>query len=498
MIKTRSAQTWKLVLYNIIFSCAIACSFLPVCLFAQEPYRPFIHFSPKAHWMNDPNGLVFYKGNYHLFYQYYPGAKVWGPMHWGHAISKDLINWQHLPIALYPDSLGYIFSGSVVVDEFNTANLQQGKEKTLIAIFTYHDPQGEKAGSATFQTQGMAYSNDGGFTWKKYANNPVLSNPGKKDFRDPKVSWYAKEKKWVMTLAVGNHVELYSSPNLKVWTYLSSFGEKEGAHGGVWECPDLIRMPDASTGKEQWVLLVSIGNGGPNGGSATQYFTGAFNGKEFINDEQPQMVKWVDQGTDNYAGVTYFNAPGKDPIFIGWMSNWQYAQQVPTDPWRSAITIPRTLQIKTMDGHKRLLSNPFASLLSYPLPKINASIGATIPLKDEAYEIKMEVSLPAKPEKDTLLLANWTNAGGDTMTLQYEVSEASIIIDRTHAGIVDFHSAFAQKIVGKRIQKTREFVVQLIMDRSSLELFTDDGSLVMSVLFFPRKNFDAVQFPKFH
>ena len=453
-----------------------------------EPYRPAIHFTPKAHWMNDPNGLVYYGGNYHLFYQYYPDGTVWGPMHWGHAVSKDLLQWQHLPIALYPDSLGYIFSGSVVVDHQNTAGLQQEKEKTLIAIFTYHDPKGEKAGKTTFQTQGMAYSNDGGFTWKKYKNNPVLNNPGKKDFRDPKVSWYAKEKKWIMTLAVGDHVEFYSSRNLKAWTYLSSFGEKEGAHGGVWECPDLIKMKAASSGKEAWVLLVSIGNGGPNEGSATQYFTGQFDGKQFINDEAADVIKWVDQGTDNYAGVSYFDAPGKDPIFIGWMSNWQYAQQVPTNPWRSAMTIPRTLQIKSIDGHSHLISVPISTLLSNPLPKINVSMGATVPLKDDAYEINMAVSLPAKPEKDTILLANFTNSVGDILSLQYEISEASIIVDRTHAGIVDFHPAFAKKIVGKRIQKTREFTIRLIMDRSSLELFTDDGSLVMSVLVFFRNS----------
>lgn len=497
-MKVYFAHISKYVLPGIVFSCAIAYLILPAKLFAQEPYRPAIHFTPQANWMNDPNGLVFYKGNYHLFYQYYPGAKVWGPMHWGHAISKDLIHWEHLPIALYPDSLGYIFSGSVVVDEGNTAQLQEGKEKTLIAIYTYHDPKGEKAGNTTFQTQGMAYSNDGGFTWKKYAQNPVLNNPGKKDFRDPKVSWYAAEKKWIMTLAVGNHVELYESPNLKTWTYLSSFGEKEGAHGGVWECPDLIKMKEANTGKEKWVLLVSIGNGGPNGGSATQYFTGVFNGKKFINEEQPEMVKWVDQGTDNYAGVTYFNSPGKHPIFIGWMSNWQYAQQVPTHPWRSAMTIPRILQIKPIDGHTRLLSEPVPTLRSLSLPIIIAKQGATIPLKDSAYQIQLAVSIPAKPEKDTLPLANFTNAAGDTLALQYIISEASIIIDRTHSGVIDFHPAFAKKIVGKRIQKKADFTIQLIMDRSSLELFTDDGSLVMSGLNFPKKNFDTLHFLNAH
>ncbi|MFN4975715.1 MAG: glycoside hydrolase family 32 protein [Bacteroidota bacterium] len=460
--------------------------------FFRERWRPELHFTPQANWMNDPNGLVYYGGKYHLFYQYYPGAMVWGPMHWGHAVSKDLLHWEHLPIALYPDSLGYIFSGSVVVDEQNTSGLQKGKEKTLVAIYTYHNPVGEKQGKIDFQTQGMAYSNDGGTTWKKYKANPVLKNPGIKDFRDPKVSWYAPEKKWVMTLAAGNRVQFYSSRNLKEWTYLSSFGEKDGAHGGVWECPDLVRMQDAETGREKWVLLVSIGSGGPNGGSATQYFTGQFDGKQFTNEEVAEVVKWVDQGTDNYAGVTFFNAPGNHPIFIGWMSNWEYAQQVPTKNWRSAMTIPRQLKIKTIDGHSRLLSQP--------IPTIERMLTKTqlMDLQRENYTVDhyaldINVRLSDYPQKDTLLLAEWFNDMGDTLQLRYLINQAVIEVDRTRAGVKDFHPNFGRIIRGKRINNGNELNIHLIMDRSSLELFADEGSLVMSVLVFPNSSYRGRQ-----
>jgi len=216
----------------------------------HEKYRPQYHFSPPEHWTNDPNGMVYYQGEYHLFYQYYPGGTVWGPMHWGHAISRDLLHWKNLPVALFPDSLGYIFSGSAVVDENNTAGFQQGKEKTLVAIFTYHNPR------TNTESQGIAYSNDRGRSWKKYAKNPILTNPGLKDFRDPKVLWYAPARKWIMTLACGDHVEFYSSPDLKSWKKQSSFGKEAGAHGGVWECPDLFPLTYQT--QKKWVLIVNI------------------------------------------------------------------------------------------------------------------------------------------------------------------------------------------------------------------------------------------------
>jgi fructan beta-fructosidase len=223
---------------------------------ATPQYCPAYHFTPAAHWMNDPNGMVYYQGTYHLFFQYYPGGMVWGPMHWGHATTTDLVSWKEQPIALYPDSLGYIFSGSAVIDTNNTAGF------------------GPKAGTATYQNQSLAYSLDAGKTWTKYAGNPVLKNPGIKDFRDPKVTWNAVSRKWLMTLATLDRITFYSSPNLKDWTKESEFGQKLGAHGGVWECPDLF--PLVLNGKTYYVLIVNINPGGPNGGSATQYFVGNF------------------------------------------------------------------------------------------------------------------------------------------------------------------------------------------------------------------------------
>jgi sucrose-6-phosphate hydrolase SacC (GH32 family) len=236
----------------------------------QEQHRPQFHFTPREKWMNDPNGLVYYDGEYHLFYQHYPDSTVWGPMHWGHAVSKDLVHWEHLPIALAPDSLGYIFSGSVVVDSLNTAGFQAGKEKTLVAIFTYHNMAFEKQGRLDRQYQAIAYSNDKGRTWTKYAGNPVIKSPGTPDFRDPKVIWHAPSSSWVMTLAAGNHIEFFTSPDLKNWTRSGTFGEKAGAHGGVWECPDLFPLAVPGADQQKWVLLVSIGDSAINGGSGTQ------------------------------------------------------------------------------------------------------------------------------------------------------------------------------------------------------------------------------------
>ncbi|MGB4846778.1 MAG: glycoside hydrolase family 32 protein, partial [Saprospiraceae bacterium] len=323
----------------------------------NEPYRPKFHFSPKAHWMNDPNGLVFHNGVYHMFYQYYPDGMVWGPMHWGHATSKDLINWEEQKIALYPDSLGYIFSGSAVFDEFNTCGLGKNHKAPLVAIFTQHNQTGKEAGLNNFENQCMAYSNDEGKSWTKYAHNPVLKNPGLKDFRDPKVMWYPLGKKWVMSLATGDHVTFYTSRDLKNWSKESEFGQAIGAHGGVWECPDLF--PLDYNGKQVWVLLVSFNPGAPNGGSTTQYFLGDFDGKVFTPSDT--TTRYMDYGPDHYAGVTFSNTSHRR-ILIGWMSNWQYAQVVPTDPWRSAMTIPRELDLKDVDGKLYLISNPVAEL----------------------------------------------------------------------------------------------------------------------------------------
>jgi fructan beta-fructosidase len=261
---------------------------VPDSITYREPHRPQVHFTPPAHWMNDPNGMVYHHGTWHLFYQYYPHGTTWGPMHWGHATSRNLVHWQHRPIALYPDSLGYIFSGSAVVDSLNTTGFGQNGKAPLVAIFTHHGEKNNPAMRNDREVQSIAYSLDDGNTWIKYRGNPVLPNPGISDFRDPKVLWHAATRQWIMTLAVKDRVMFYGSPNLKEWMKLSEFGATMGAHGGVWECPDLF--PLEYQGRTIWVLLVNINPGGPNGGSATQYFVGNFDGTNFTRNHGPILV----------------------------------------------------------------------------------------------------------------------------------------------------------------------------------------------------------------
>ena len=322
-----------------------------------EAHRPQIHFSPPENWMNDPNGMVFHKGVYHLFYQYYPDSTVWGPMHWGHATTTDLVHWENHPIALYPDSLGYIFSGSAVVDEKNSSGFGKEGQIPLVAIFTHHNPKAEKESPMTVENQSIAFSLDDGNTWTKYEGNPVLKNPGIRDFRDPKVFWHEAGKKWIMTLAASDQIIFYSSPNLKTWIKESEFGKEFGAHGGVWECPDLF--PLQYNGETIWVLIVNINPGGPNGGSATQYFTGQFDGKTFTPYQTD--TRWADYGPDDYAGVTWSNT-GARKIFFGWMSNWDYANVVPTVKWRSASTLPRDLTLEKIGDRYLLRSLPVGEI----------------------------------------------------------------------------------------------------------------------------------------
>ena len=307
----------------------------------KEPFRPQFHFSPEKKWMNDPNGMLFHNGTYHLFYQYYPEDIVWGPMHWGHATSKDLIHWQHKKIALFPDELGYIFSGSAVMDTNNTSGLGTKENPPMIAVFTYHNMEFEKAGKINTQTQGLAYSLDQGETWKKYNANPIINNITLKDFRDPKVFWNDTKNKWDMVLAAGDRIKIFSSVNLKDWTFESDFKPTiDDKDLGVWECPDLFKMKMGKV--EKWVMIVSHGDKAPNGGSGTRYFIGDYDGKTFTNT---QKAIWLDYGTDAYAGVTFSNTPNNKKILLAWMSNWKYANKTPTEVWRGAMTLPREVTL---------------------------------------------------------------------------------------------------------------------------------------------------------
>lgn len=456
----------------------------------KEPYRPQHHFSPKEKWTNDPNGMVYFQGTYHLFFQHYPGDIVWGPMHWGHAVSKDLVHWRQQPIALYPDSLGYIFSGSIVVDSNNTSGFGKKGQTPLVAIFTHHDPTGEKKGSLTYQNQSLAYSLDAGKTWTKYKGNPVLKNPGIVDFRDPHVIWYKPGKKWVMSLATKDRITFYSSPDLKNWNRESEFGKEQGAHGGVWECPNLFPLDLEDT--TWWVLLVSMNPGGPNGGSGTQYFIGQFNGRQFY--PAGNTVKWIDFGPDDYAGVTWNNT-GNRKIFLGWMSNWIYANQVPTKEWRNAMTLPRDLRLQRANEELFLASTPvkeLARLATNPTllkaVSVDSNLSLTEKLKDSSS--RYILSLHADEIRDFFM--TFSNPKGEQLAIGYDKASNHYYIDRIQSGVTDFNKDFSKKYSAPRISTEKELSLTLVMDVSSLELFADNGLTVMTSIFFPESPYDKI------
>lgn len=456
---------------------------------SESDYRPNYHFTPPAHWMNDPNGLVYYAGEYHLFYQYNPNGNTWGPMNWGHTISTDLFNWKDLPIALYPDGNGAAFSGSAVVDSNNTTGFKSGEESPLVAIYT-------SAGAK--QAQSLAYSTDNGRNWSKYEQNPVLPNPGINDFRDPKVSWNESFKKWVMVLAKGNVIGFYSSSDLKNWTFESDFGLNFGAHGGVWECPDLFELTVEGTTTKKWVLLVSINPGGPNGGSATQYFIGDFDGKTFAVDQN--LTSWIDYGTDNYAGVTYNNIPTSDGrrLLIGWMSNWNYAQQVPTTTWRSTMTVPRVITLVQNNQGYNLRFNPIDELSKYNSHKDTTILQAKNHinitnndiLKSGSYEVAFEVDFA---QTDSLKLTIGNSA--ESLLIVFDKQNGRVTIDRSKSGLVGFNSGFKQTIVCPcfTTNTDQKVDIRLLIDKTSLELFWNKGDYSITSLFFPKYKYDFLK-----
>jgi fructan beta-fructosidase len=474
-----SHQANNLILIFLSIASLLSCTSKPVPSFQEnslEKFRPAYHFTPAKGWMNDPNGLIYIDGEYHLFFQYNPDSTVWGPMHWGHAVSKDLLTWEELPIALFPDSLGTIFSGSAVYDAENSSELGTKDNPPLVAIFTYHNAIQEKAGAVDYQTQGIAYSVDKGKTWSKYEANPVLLNPGIRDFRDPKVTQITKAngiKAWLMTLAVKDRIQFYESPNLKDWALLGEFGQGAGAHGGVWECPDLIPMK-APDGSQKWVLLVSINPGGPQKGSATQYFIGDFNQGVFTPDDT--MIRWLDYGPDNYAGVTWSNLP-KDQdrnLWIGWMSNWDYAQVVPTKTWRSATTLPREISLFDVDGTLLLKSTPARELEK--LRKATYSIS-----KNESLLPSSAVEILADVTSDEAFSLKLSNELGEEVTVSKEMG--LVTVDRQKAGKINFNRDFSAAHSAPMSWKAES--LRIFMDASSIEVFVNDGELVLTSILFP-------------
>lgn len=455
----------------------------------QETYRPQFHFSPQEKWMNDPNGLVYNEGIYHLFYQYYPNDIVWGPMHWGHATSEDMVHWQHKPIALYPDEHGLIFSGSAVVDKNNTSGFGEEGKTPLVAIYTYHLMEGEKAGRNDFQTQGIAYSLDNGDTWVKYEGNPVIGNEDIRDFRDPKVFWHEESESWILALVAGDHAKFYKSVNLKDWNHISDFCKEEGAHGGVWECPDLFPLKVDGTGEVKWVLIISINPGAPNGGSGTQYFIGDFDGTTFTTNQKE--TKWLDWGTDNYAGVTYNNTPNNERIFIGWMSNWTYARDTPTEKWRSAMTVPRNLTLTKIADDYVLKNYPLESIeelvVSGEEQTLKIASKTKLTLENKNLH-QAQISFTTSSKDFSLKLGNGLE---EYVLLIFDTDNKQIVLDRTKSGKTNFQEDF-----GKTAQKMPidnlldgEFEVKILMDWSSMELFVNKGQHVMTSQLFPTENY---------
>ena len=618
----------------------------------KEKHRPQFHFSPEANWMNDPNGMVYYEGEYHLFYQYYPDATVWGPMHWGHAVSKDLVHWEHLPIALYPDSLGWIFSGSAVVDRNNTSGFGKNGKDPLVAIFSHHSQPIEKTGSDKFQYQSIAYSNDRGRTWTMYEGNPVVPNPGIRDFRDPKVIWHEETQKWIMTVTALDHIKFYASSDLKSWKYLSDFGKTVGSHDGVWECPDLFPLVD-DKGQKKWVLLQNMNPGNPNGGSGCQYFIGDFDGKKFTLDNDfkdflgtipasypkgevfmnfengyqdwiaegeafgnapiakkdlsndgiigiegdyfagsyvrdvkatgtltsPEFIitskainfkisggnhrgrtlvklevegktlretegrnsntmrwsgwdvskhqgkkakivlvdnhntesghinidqisfsdelaheeksgsVWLDAGRDNYAGVTWSDVPESDGrrIFIGWLSNWAYAQVVPTKKWRSAMTIPWELSLKNIDGVPRIVSLPVRELKS--IEKNTKSL-----VKENGWFhfegglARFEMNL--KTLEDRPIGFKVHNSKNEFVEFSFNPTNNELSFDRRNSGDLSFSPEFTSVSKVKRVSNEVNLQLTIFVDHSSIEIFVDNGLNVFTEIFFPTEPFE--------
>lgn len=483
----------------------------------RESHRPQLHFSPPAKWMNDPNGMFYYEGEYHLFYQYYPDSTVWGPMHWGHAVTTDLVHWEHLPIALYPDSLGYIFSGSAVVDWHNTSGLGRHNEPPLVAIFTYHNPEMEQAGRSDFQYQGIAYSHDKGRTWVKYEGNPVIPNTEKiRDFRDPKVIWHEATAQWIMVFAAFDHVKFYGSPNLIHWTQLSDFGKEWGVHTGVWECPDLFPLRVENSDDTKWVLLLSINPGAPNGGSGTQYFVGDFDGTNFrldptfAPDVKAEQGVWLDYGRDNYAGVTWSDVPQIDGrrLFMGWMSNWDYAQTVPTAPWRSAMTLPRTLTLHQTSKGFRVFSKPVEELEklrvdSLPISGVQIEKeflvigdGGVVESPAFANTAQFELILHFECLENTTpdFGIELSNSKGERYRIGYDAADQHYYSDRTAAGKSFFSDKFTGRLhTAPRISAQSTIKLHLFFDTASAELFADEGATVLTDVFFPSEDFNQMK-----
>jgi len=465
----------------------------------DQPYRPQYHFSPRKNWTNDPNGLVYFAGEYHLFFQYNPFGDEWGHMSWGHSVSQDLLHWHELPVALPEQNGIMIFTGSTVVDQGNTSGFCSRGKPCLVAVYTGHTPA--NGARRALQTQNLAYSNDKGRTWAKYAGNPVL-NLNLPDFRDPKVFWSEQSKRWVMLVSLpdDHKVRIYGSPNLRNWEQLSEFGPA-GATGGQWECPELFEMQVNGTSDTRWVLKVGLNPGGLQGGSGEQYFVGRFDGRRFVNDNPPALTLWTDYGKDCYCALTFNGLPrGQAPIMIGWMNNWQYAAAIPTSPWRGQMTFPRRLSLRSTPDGIRLFQQPTDSLQHLREPPVNLTDQSVDQLnrnlssaafgKTRTFELRSTFPLGAAQEVGWKILAH----DGSSTIVGYDTQARQLFVDRTHSGVVGFHRDFPVRTAAPLSLSGKLLRLDILVDRCSVEVFADAGRIAMTNLVFPMAGEQKIEF----
>jgi len=459
----------------------------------DERYRPQLHFSAPRHWLSDPNGLVWHDGLYHLFFQHNPEGNDWGNMHWGHAVSRDLVHWQHRPVAVQADPWcsGFAFSGCVVVDHQNSSGLAAGNAAPMIALYTGATIEG-------VQSQCISFSLDGGDTWTQYDGNPVLANPGIHDFRDPKVFWNPDREEWVMILAVGDRLDLYVSENLLDWQHVSEFRCSIEDAGDVLECPDLFPL-ESTNGETHWVLVVSATNQTHHKDRPTRYFIGEFDGRQF--DAYDGASRWIDYGPDNYASVTWSNIPAEDGrrLAIGWMSNWRYAREAPTYPWRGHMTIPRELFLaEDNDGH-RLASRPVAELenlrqenlcLDYARADSEAARTFFTELPAELLDLQLEFRWHGSTPSP--FGVEFSNETGDVAKIFADVANGVLVVDRTRVGQCIPSRQYARKFEAPLCSNGSSLDLRIVKDRASVEVFEGDSGAAVSANLFFDKPFDSI------
>ena len=498
--KSKDALCWKEIKLSDTFDTA-----------NTEKFRPVYHHTPLYGWMNDANGLVYKDGEYHLYFQYNPYGSKWGNMHWGHSVSKDLVHWEHLAPAIARDTLGHIFSGSSIVDQENVAGY--GVESILVFYTSASDKNG--------QVQCLAFSKDNGRTFIKYEKNPILCPAdGLRDFRDPKVFRYEPEDKWVMIVSADKEMRFYDSKNLKDWNYMSSFGEGYGVQPCQFECPDMVELPvDGDLNRKKWALIVNVNPGCYFGGSATQYFTGNFDGTKFSCDSQPNVTKWLDWGKDHYATVCFSNT-GERTIAVPWMSNWQYCNIVPTKQFRSANALPRELSLYTQDGEIYLSAVPVPEIKTLrkekkEIPAFTVAndyhIDSLLADNDGAYELALEITVG----EAEIMGFNLFNDKGEKVDIYFNLPEKRLVMDRTKSGIVDFGKKSVSheiEVHDRRkttsinyiddfalatwapIKKENKYTLDVFVDKCSVEIFLNGGKVAMTNLIFPSEPYNRMCF----